>query len=52
MKSDMFDHIWREKSSQKNPLWNEVKILEIEEHWRFKYRKAHMLGGGDLLIRA
>ena len=35
------------------PLWDEVKIIDREEHWRIKCLKesAHMLGFIDLLNR-
>lgn len=33
IKSGIADHVWRDKSSHQ-PQWNEVKILDREEHRR------------------
>ena len=35
------------------PLWDEVEIIDREEHWRRRRLKesAHMLGYSDLLSR-
>ena len=35
------------------PLWDEVEIIDSEEHWRRRHLKesAHMLGYSDLLSR-
>ena len=51
-KSGMADHIWKEKGNHL-PLWDEVKIIDREEHWRINHLKesAHMLGYSDLLSR-
>ena len=51
-KSGMVDHIWKEKRNHLL-LWDEVEIIDREEHWRIRHLKdsAHMLGYNDLLIR-
>ena len=51
-KSDMVDHIWKEKGNYL-PLWDEVEIIDRAEHWRIRRLKesAHMLGYNDLLSR-
>ena len=48
----MADHIWKEKRNHL-PLWDEVKIIDREEHWRIRRLKeaAHMLSYSDLLRR-
>ena len=35
-KSDMVDHTWKEKRNHL-PLWDEVKIIDWEEHWRIRH---------------
>ena len=44
-KSDMTDHIWREKGDH-CPLWDQVEIIDKEHHWKIRKLKesAHMLG--------
>ena len=32
-KSSMVDHLWKEKRNHL-PLWDVVKIIDNEEHWR------------------
>ena len=51
-KSGMADHIWKERGNHL-PLWNKVKIINREEHWKRRCLKevAHMLGYVDLLSR-
>ena len=51
-KSGMADHIWKEKGNCLS-LWDEVKIIPREEHWRIRCVKepTHMLGYSDLLSR-
>ena len=51
-KSGMADHIWKEKGNHLL-LWDEVEIIDREEHWRIRHFKesAHMLGYSDLLSR-
>ena len=51
-KLGMADHIWKEKRNHL-PLWDEVKIIDREDHWRIRCLKeaAHMLGYRDLLSR-
>ena len=34
-KTGMADHIWKEKGNNL-PLWDEVKIIDWEEHWRIR----------------
>ena len=48
----MADHIGKEKGYHL-PLWNEVEIINREEHWRIRCLKesAHMLSYSDLLSR-
>ena len=48
----MADHVWKEKENQLS-LWDEVKIIDREEHWRMRCLKetAHMLVYSDLLSR-
>ena len=48
----MADHIWKEKGNHL-PLWDEVKIIDREEHWKIIHLKesAHMLSCSDLLSR-
>ena len=48
----MADHIWKEKENQL-PLWDKVKIIDWEEHWKRKRLKetAHMLVHVDHLSR-
>ena len=48
----MADHIWKEKENHL-PLWDKVKIIERDEHWRIRRLKesAYMLGYSDLLSR-
>lgn len=52
MISDMAEHVCREKDSQQ-PLWNELKIINKERHWRVRHLKVsdHMLGYEYLLTR-
>ena len=49
-KSDMADHIWKEKGNHL-PLCDKVEIIIRTEHWRIRRLKesAHMLGYNDLL---
>ena len=49
-KSGMADHIWKEKGNHP-PLWDEVEIIDRDEHWIIRRLKesAHMLGNSDLL---
>ena len=51
-KLSMADHIWKKKGTHL-PLWDEVKIIDREVHWRIRCLKesAHMLGYSDLLSR-
>ena len=51
-KSSMADHIWKEKGNHLH-LWDEVKIIIREEHWRIRHlnESAHMLGYSNLLSR-
>ena len=44
-KSGIAYHVWKEKGDHR-PLWNEVKIVDREEHWKVRKLKesAHMLG--------
>ena len=46
------DDIWKEKGSHV-PLWDKVKVIDREEHWRIRRLKesAHMLGHCNLLSR-
>ena len=46
----MADYIWKEKGNYLY-LWDEVKIIDQEGHWRIRHLKesAHMLGYSDLL---
>ena len=37
-KSGMADHIWKEKGNHL-PLWDEVKIIDREEHYRIRRLK-------------
>ena len=48
----MGDHIWKEKEKHL-PLWDEVIIIDREEHWGIRRleESAHMLGYSDLLSR-
>ena len=40
----MADHIWKEKGNHLS-LWDEVKIIDKEEHWKIRHLKAaYMLG--------
>ena len=50
--SGMADHVWKEKRNHQ-PLWDKVKIIDREEHWRIRHLKvaAHMLCYSDLLSR-
>lgn len=52
MKLDMVDHVWR-KIDRHQHLWNEVKILDREQHWRIRYLKEseHMQGDKKNLSR-
>ena len=47
-KSGIADHIWKEKGNHL-PLWDKVKIINREEHWKRRHLKevAHMLGHVD-----
>ena len=49
-KSVMADHIWKEKGNNLL-LWDEIKIIDREEHWRIRRlnESVHMLGNSDLL---
>ena len=51
-KSGIADRIWKEKRNHL-PLWDKVKIIGRDEHWRIRCLKesAHMLGNSDLLNR-
>ena len=51
-KTGIADHIWKEKGNHL-PLWNKVKIIDREGHWKRRRLKeaAHMLGHLDLLSR-
>ena len=51
-KSGMVHHIG-EKNGNHLTLWDEVKIIDREEHWRIRRLKesAHLLGYSDLLSR-
>ena len=51
-KSGMADHIWNEKGNHL-PLWDEVRIIDREEHWKRRRLKesAHMIGCSGLLSR-
>ena len=51
-KSDMANHIWKEKGNH-HPLWGKVEMIDWAEHWRIRRLKesAHMLGFNDLLSR-
>ena len=51
-KSGMADHIWKEKGNYL-PLWDKVKIIDRDKHWRIRCLKesTHMLGYSDLLSR-
>ena len=51
-KSGMADYIWNEKGNHL-PLWDEIKIIDREEHWRIRrlIESAHMLGYSDPLSR-
>ena len=46
----MANHIWKKKGKHQL-LWDEVKIIDREEHWRVRRLKesAHMSGYSDLL---
>ena len=48
----MADRIWKENRNHQ-PLWDKVKIIDREEHWKRRRLKeaAHMLGYVDLLRR-
>ena len=54
-KSDMADHIWKEKGNNL-PLWDKVEITDRDEYWRIRRLKesAHtsMLGYSDQLSRS
>ena len=52
-KSGIADHIWKEKGNHP-PLWDKVKIIDREEHWRIRRLSdsAHMLDYSDLLGRS
>jgi len=49
-KSGIADHVLREKGNHL-PLWNEVEIIDHEEHWKIRKLKesAHMLGKNNCL---
>ena len=49
-KSGMADHIWKEKGNNQH-LWDKVKIIDRDEHWRIRRLKesVHMLGYFNLL---
>ncbi len=42
-KMSMADHIWKEKGNHQ-PLWDEVKIIGREQHWKIRHLKeaAHV----------
>ena len=48
----MVDHVQKEKGNYL-PLWDEVEIIDKEEHWRVRCltEATHMLGYSDLLSR-
>ena len=48
----MAGHIWKEKGNHLS-LWNEVEIIDREEHWRTRLLEelAHMLSYNGLLSR-
>ena len=50
-KSGIADHVW--KNGDHLPLWDEVKIIDREHHWKIRKLKeaAHMLGHNNLLSR-
>ena len=49
-KSDMADHIWKEKGNHR-PLWDKVGIIDKKEHLKRRClnEAAHMLGHVDFL---
>ena len=51
-KLGMADHILKEKGNHL-PLWDEVKIIGREEHWRIRHLKEaiQQLGYSDLLSK-
>ena len=50
-KSGMADQIWKEKRNYQS-LWDKVKIIDGEEHWKRCLKEAaHMLDYVDLLSR-
>ena len=51
-KSGIAEHVWKENGNHL-PLWDEVKILDREEHWKLRKLKeaAYMLGYDNLLSR-
>ena len=51
-KSGMADHIWKETENHL-PLWDEVKLIDREEHCKIRCLKeaVHMLGFCDLSTR-
>ena len=51
-KSCIADYIWKEEGSYR-PLWDEVKIIDREEHWKIRRLKevVHILGCRDLFSR-
>ena len=51
-KSGIAYHVWKEKGDHR-PLWDEVKIINSEPHWKVRKLKetAHMLGHNNLLSR-
>ena len=51
-KSCMADHVWKEKAKHL-PLWDEFKIIDMEEYWSIRPLKeaAPMLGYGNLLSK-
>ena len=49
-KSGIADHVWKEKGGHL-PLWNEVEIIDREDHGKIRKLKesAHMLGKKNCL---
>ena len=46
------DHEWKEKGNILS-LWDEVKIIDMEEHWKIRHLKeaVQMLGYSDLFSK-
>ena len=51
-KSGIADHIRKEKRNHL-PLWDKVRIIDRDEHWRIRHlqESAHIMGYSDLLSR-